>query len=44
MEGGVLDNFLWTNYHPSNIWYIYSGVAFSAVVLLWVYDRFIIGK
>jgi dipeptide/tripeptide permease len=44
MEGGVLDNFLWTNYHPSNIWYIYSGVAFSAVVLLWVYDRFILAS
>ena len=44
MEGRVLDNFLWTTYHPSNIWMIYSGVAVSAVVLLWLYDRFIIGK
>jgi dipeptide/tripeptide permease len=44
MEGSVLDNFLWTNYHPSNIWVIYSGVAVSAVVLLWLYDRFVIGK
>jgi proton-dependent oligopeptide transporter, POT family len=44
MEGSVLDNFLWTNYHPSNIWVIYSGVAVLAVVLLWLYDRFVIGK
>ena len=44
MDGSTLDNFLWTNYHPSNILFIYSGVALSAVVLLWVYDRFILGK
>jgi dipeptide/tripeptide permease len=39
-----LTNFLWAQYHPSSIWIVYSGVAFSSVVLLWVYDRFIIGK
>ncbi len=39
-----LTNFLWAEYHPSSIWFVYSGVALSAVVLLWVYDRFIIGK
>jgi proton-dependent oligopeptide transporter, POT family len=39
-----LTNFLWQNYHPSNIWILYSGIAVSAVVLLWLYDRFIIGK
>lgn len=39
-----LTNFLWAEYHPSSIWFIYSGVALSAVVLLWVYDRFIVGK
>jgi len=44
MEGRELNNFLWTTYHPSNIWVIYSGVAVSTVVLLWLYDRFIIGK
>ncbi len=44
MEGSTLDNFLWTTYHPSNIWMIYAGVAVLAVVLLWIYDRFVIGK
>jgi POT family proton-dependent oligopeptide transporter len=39
-----LTGFLWKNYHPSNIWYLYSGIAISSVVLLWLYDRFIIGK
>src|SRR5690554_2791274 len=37
-----LNNFLWVNYNPSNIWYVYSGVAVLAVLLLWVYDRFIL--
>ncbi len=44
MQGVVLDNYLWTTYHPSNIWVVYAGVALSAVVLLWFYDRFVIGK
>ena len=44
MEGIELTNFLWTNYHPGSIWVVYAGVAVSAFVLLWLYDRFIIGK
>lgn len=40
-----LTNFLWAEYHPSSIWIVYSGVALTAVVLLWLYDRFlIVGK
>ncbi len=39
-----LTNFLWQNYHPSNIWVVFSGIAVSAVVFLWLYDRFVIGK
>lgn len=38
-----LTNYLWATYNPSDIWYIYSGVAVLAVILLWLYDRFIIG-
>jgi dipeptide/tripeptide permease len=44
LHGTELINFLWTTYHPANIWVIYAGVAVSAVVLLWFYDRFVIGK
>jgi proton-dependent oligopeptide transporter, POT family len=36
--------YLWDNYHPSRIWYLFSGIAVTAVILLWLYDRFIIGK
>lgn len=37
-----LTNYLWATYNPSDIWYLYSGLAVAAVVLLWLYDRFII--
>jgi len=39
-----LIQFLWTTYNPSNIWIVYSGVAVSAVILLWIYNRFILEK
>ncbi len=39
-----LTNFLWENHHPYNIWMLYAGVAVSATIFLWIYDRFIIRK
>lgn len=39
-----LTSYLWQNYQPSNIWMVFSGIAVSAVVFLWIYDRFVIGK
>lgn len=39
-----MTDFLWTNYHPNSIWIIYSSVALSAVVLLFLYDRFILPR
>jgi len=44
MGENELTGFLWSNYHPSNIWLIYAGVAVSAAVLLWLYDRFVLEK
>lgn len=44
MTNGELSLFIWENYHPSNIWIVYAGVAVSAVVLLWIYNRFILEK
>jgi len=37
-----LTGFLWQNYHPANIWYLFSGIAVLATVLLWFYNRFIL--
>jgi hypothetical protein len=44
MTNGELSRFIWETYHPSNIWIVYAGVAVSAVVLLWIYNRFILEK
>jgi proton-dependent oligopeptide transporter, POT family len=44
LQGSDLNHFLWNNYHPSNIWILYAGIAVAAVVFLWLYDRFVIGK
>jgi proton-dependent oligopeptide transporter, POT family len=39
-----LNRLLWNNYHPHHIWFLFSGIAVSAALLLWLYNRFIIGK
>ncbi len=44
MSSSGLQTFLWNNYHPSRIWYLYSGIAVTAVVLLWIYDRWILKR
>nr|MBD3621510.1 hypothetical protein [Sunxiuqinia sp.] len=44
ITNGELARFIWETYHPSNIWIVYAGVAVSAVVLLWIYNRFILEK
>jgi len=42
MSSTELTEFLWSNYHPWNIWIIYTGVALSAAVLLYIYDQYIL--
>jgi MFS family permease len=44
MSSGDLNNYLWNTYHPSHIWYLFSGIAVLAAVLLWLYNRFIVGR
>ena len=39
-----LRDFLWTSYHPSQIWMLFAGIAVSATVFLFIYDRFILPK
>ena len=39
-----LTDFLWNGYHPQSIWIIFSSVAIGSVVLLFLYDRFILPK
>jgi hypothetical protein len=42
MNQPELTLYLWNNYQPSKIWYLYSGIAVLAVILLWAYNRFIV--
>ena len=44
MSSQQLTDFLWNSYHPQSIWIIFSSLALSAVVLLFLYDRFILPK
>ena len=44
MDTAQLNQYLWDNYHPSNIWFLYSGIAVAGSLLLFLYDRFIIQK
>ncbi len=37
-----LTRYLWIQYHPSRIGILYSGIAVSAAVFLFLYDRFIL--
>jgi len=42
MSVNELTNFLWSSYHPSNIWMLFTGIGLSTVVLLFVYDRLLL--
>jgi hypothetical protein len=42
MNSNQLDQYLWNTYHPSNIWFLFTGIAILGSVLLFLYDRFII--
>jgi hypothetical protein len=39
-----LTDFLWVSYQPQSVWIIFSSLAMGAVVLLFLYDRFILTK
>jgi hypothetical protein len=39
-----LSNYLWNNYHPFDFWMVVSGIGMGTVVLLWLYDRFVLRK
>lgn len=44
MNQDQVTQLLWNNYHPQTIWILFSSIALSAVVLLFLYDRFILPK
>ncbi len=42
MNSSRLEKYLWDTYHPSNIWFLFTGIAVLGSLLLFLYDRFII--
>lgn len=44
MKPQQLTNYLWTTYHPSNIWMVILSIGMIAAIMLWVYDKFILNN
>lgn len=42
MDSHQLTSYLWSTYHPSNVWIIFSGLALGAAALMFIYDRYIL--
>jgi dipeptide/tripeptide permease len=42
MDSSQLNQYLWDNYHPSNIWFLFTGIAVAGSLLLFLYDRYIL--
>jgi len=42
MDNTQLTQFLWENYHPQNVWFLFTGLALFASLCLYLYDRFIL--
>jgi dipeptide/tripeptide permease len=39
MNHHELTTMLWNNYHPSNIWLVFSGIGVGTAIVLFLYDR-----
>lgn len=42
MDGPQLTKYLWDTYNPSSVWFLFTGIAVAASLLLLLYDRFIL--
>lgn len=42
MNHSALTDFLWVNYHPSDIWMLFSGIGMGTVIMLFLYDRLLL--
>ncbi len=42
MNTHELTNYLWQNYHPSQMWYVLLAIGLCAVIALWLYDKILI--
>lgn len=37
-----MTTYLWNTYQPGNIWMVFAGIGFGTVILLYLYDKFIL--
>jgi dipeptide/tripeptide permease len=44
MTENELTNYLWTTYHPGNIWMIIMAIGIFSALMMWLYNRFIVSK
>lgn len=44
LDAGQLTTYLWNTYHPQNVWIIYGGMALTAALLIYAYDKFVIRR
>jgi len=42
MSNKELTDYLWTTYHPSNIWIVIFGIGLLSAICLYLYNRFLI--
>jgi len=42
MDQHSLTTFLWNTYQPYDIWMVFTGIGIGTVILLWLYDRFML--
>ncbi len=42
MTATELNTFLWDKYHPSNIWFIITGIGLVAAIALFFYDKYLL--
>ncbi len=44
MDDKALTNYLWINYQPYRIWYLFAGIAFIAALFMFLYDSIIMNR
>ncbi|MBN2035869.1 MAG: MFS transporter [Chitinispirillaceae bacterium] len=44
MSHSQLTQFLWDKYHPSKIWILFTAIGLGTAILLFLYDRYILGR
>jgi dipeptide/tripeptide permease len=44
MDHASLTTYLWESYQPYDIWMVFTGIGLGTVILLWLYDRFLLRK